>query len=147
MPVLLNCIAAVPALSHAVHWRSLLSCTGSAKRRWRAEAYEAASNGLIVLFLYAGATPLLSAVLSIGPPSPGPLDGRNTALQLERTPHSLMWVRAALYLATGSTFLPPDGSAWAVCLVWAVSGTCGYIVDKVRPSLSWQGRGVRPTMY
>jgi len=97
-----------------------------------------------VLFLYAGAPPLLSAVLSIGLP---PLGGKDTAQQLERTPNSLMWVRAALYLATGSTFLPPDGSAWAVCLVWAVSGTCGYIVDKVRPSLSPQASRVRLSVY
>ncbi|KAK9826729.1 hypothetical protein WJX81_002380 [Elliptochloris bilobata] len=38
---------------------------------------------------------------------------------------------AALYLAVGRPFLPPSGSAWAICMIWVVSGTCGYLVDKL----------------
>lgn len=45
---------------------------------------------------------------------------------------SLGWRVPALYLAVGQPFLPPGGSAWAICLIWAASGTAGYLVDKVR---------------
>ena len=47
----------------------------------------------------------------------------------------------ALYLAVGQPFLPPGGSAWAICLIWAASGTAGYLVDKVR--LHFPRRGLR----
>ena len=40
---------------------------------------------------------------------------------------------AALFLAIGSPFLPPQGSAWAVIFIWAVAGTSGYLAEKARP--------------
>ncbi|EIE25667.1 hypothetical protein COCSUDRAFT_46326 [Coccomyxa subellipsoidea C-169] len=36
-----------------------------------------------------------------------------------------------LFLAIGKPFLPPQGPAWAIIFIWVVSGTCGYVVDKL----------------
>ncbi len=38
---------------------------------------------------------------------------------------------AALLLGIGKPFLPPKGPAWAILIIWVVSGSCGYVVDKV----------------
>ena len=86
-----------------------------------AEVYEAVSNGLLVLFFYAGAHLLGFHKNEYNTHWAGLL------LTL-----SLGWDVPALYLAVGQPFLPPGGSAWAICLVWAASGTAGYLVDKVR---------------
>ena len=39
---------------------------------------------------------------------------------------------AGLFLAIGKPFLPPKGPAWAILIIWVVSGSFGYVVDKVR---------------
>ncbi len=43
---------------------------------------------------------------------------------------------AGLFLAIGKPFLPPQGPAWAIIFIWVVSGTCGYVVDKVSPPVA-----------
>lgn len=44
---------------------------------------------------------------------------------------------AALYLAIGNPFLP-NGPAWAIMLMWAVSSVCGWLFEKV-PVLNFPG--------
>ena len=55
----------------------------------------------------------------------------NPTLKMLNLAQSVVQAFAGLLFAIGNPFLPPKGPAWAILLIWVVSGSCGYLVDKV----------------
>ncbi|CAK0757076.1 hypothetical protein CVIRNUC_002510 [Coccomyxa viridis] len=72
----------------------------------------------------------------------GPLDFTKWFFQdVVLTKHEILYVISitviilelygGLFLAIGKPFLPPKGPAWAILIIWVVSGSFGYVVDKL----------------